>query len=647
MQVLVYLAEHAGEVVTKEELIRAVWPDAFVTDDVLKRCVSQLRKAFDDDPREPRAIETIAKGGYRLLLIITPREAASTQAKTGLQRRSTSRKVKLFAAATVGIMLLLLAARLLRVPPMPRVTGFRQITNTPGQKTRAVTDGTRVFYSESHGDKFQIMQVPLVGGDAVPIQGLSAHHAILMDVSNDGSELLYKDLATGDPRGWTTWTVSSLGGVPRRLGEVIAMDAVYSPDGRQIAYSSVGEGVYVADRDGTSSRLVASAKVSYALCWSPDGKRLRYSESGRIWEVPARGTSEARPALPEWQHAHSGGWTRDGRFFVFKGQNELDGVWAIREGRTWSLRNPEPAALSVMPVETDVPKLSPDGKKVLVISRVKQGELIRYDPTSRRIDPVLPGTLVDAAQGDVSSDGQWVTYIRPSDNTLWRARIDGTEKLQLTFESGAHFPKWSPDSARIAFSLRTKQAVGEIHIVERDGRNAKKLSDAGEGGWDMAPVWSPDGTQIIFSHWQPGSKWGLRMIAWPSGTSIELPADDELLNGSWSPDGRFIAALHGNHPNDRILLFDVRSRRWSPLVQAEISDEMWLTWSPDSRFIYFRPRAEPILKRVDILKHSVETFGKLPGGTPFYLLGGGPGNSLLLGRDLTSSQIYAFDLEVP
>lgn len=67
MQVLVCLAE-AGDVVPKEKLMARVWAGTFVTDDVLTRCISELRKAFEDDARNPRYIQTIPKGGYRLLV---------------------------------------------------------------------------------------------------------------------------------------------------------------------------------------------------------------------------------------------------------------------------------------------------------------------------------------------------------------------------------------------------------------------------------------------------------------------------------------------------------------------------------------------------------------------------------------------------
>src|SRR4051794_14128221 len=67
MQVLVFLAEHPG-VVAKGQVISAVWPDVFVSDDVLSGSISALRKALEDNARRPRIIETIHKSGYRLLL---------------------------------------------------------------------------------------------------------------------------------------------------------------------------------------------------------------------------------------------------------------------------------------------------------------------------------------------------------------------------------------------------------------------------------------------------------------------------------------------------------------------------------------------------------------------------------------------------
>lgn len=72
MGVLVCLAHRSGEVVPKEQLVQEVWRDTFVTDDVLIRCVSELRKAFGDNAGKPAIIETIPKRGYRLLIPAVP-----------------------------------------------------------------------------------------------------------------------------------------------------------------------------------------------------------------------------------------------------------------------------------------------------------------------------------------------------------------------------------------------------------------------------------------------------------------------------------------------------------------------------------------------------------------------------------------------
>jgi len=72
MGVLVCLAQRSGDVVSKEQIVQEVWRDTFVTDDVLVRCVSGLRKVFGDDAVKPAVIETIPKRGYRLLLPVVP-----------------------------------------------------------------------------------------------------------------------------------------------------------------------------------------------------------------------------------------------------------------------------------------------------------------------------------------------------------------------------------------------------------------------------------------------------------------------------------------------------------------------------------------------------------------------------------------------
>lgn len=90
MRVLVYLAEHAGRVVSRAELEEHLWPGRVVTEDSVTKAIAKLRRVFRDDSRNPRVIETIPKSGYRLIADVTrPGEgAAPTAAVSNTTTRS-------------------------------------------------------------------------------------------------------------------------------------------------------------------------------------------------------------------------------------------------------------------------------------------------------------------------------------------------------------------------------------------------------------------------------------------------------------------------------------------------------------------------------------------------------------------------------
>jgi DNA-binding winged helix-turn-helix (wHTH) protein len=120
MEVLVCLCQAKGEPVSKEHLFRQVWQDTFVTDDVLKRCIWQLRKAFRDDSKNPTVIETIAKGGYRLLLPVEAVETDAQGAARELQILSEARNTRrLIGGALVVVAIERLSNCVVRTRPKP------------------------------------------------------------------------------------------------------------------------------------------------------------------------------------------------------------------------------------------------------------------------------------------------------------------------------------------------------------------------------------------------------------------------------------------------------------------------------------------------------------------------------------------------
>ena len=127
MKLLVYMAEHAGELLSSQQLREAVWPAASVTDETVRRCIKELRHRLRDDAANPTFIEQTTDGGYRLVAPVTPRQAtADEEAPSPVQRflgQLKRRKVfRVVAAYTVVGWLMLQVTDVLveAVPWLPR-----------------------------------------------------------------------------------------------------------------------------------------------------------------------------------------------------------------------------------------------------------------------------------------------------------------------------------------------------------------------------------------------------------------------------------------------------------------------------------------------------------------------------------------------
>ena len=97
--VLLYLLEHQGQLVTKDDLFSAIWPDVIVTDDVIAQSIVSIRKVLGDDARSPRFVRTVARTGYIFIapvsVVTRPRriEAADAGAETEVEKAPAAREV--------------------------------------------------------------------------------------------------------------------------------------------------------------------------------------------------------------------------------------------------------------------------------------------------------------------------------------------------------------------------------------------------------------------------------------------------------------------------------------------------------------------------------------------------------------------------
>ena len=442
---------------------------------------------------------------------------------------------------------------------------------------------------------------------------------------------------------------------------MLATAAALSPDGGEIAYIS-NRVLYRATRDGSAARkLTALPGTAFWLRWSRDGTRLRLTlgdpitQTGAlaIWEVLADGTG-LHPLLPSWNQPPAeccGNWTPNGKYFVFQAtRNGKTEIWAIRErdGLLGSFRKVgrEPIQITAGQLNSLTPLLSPDGKKLYVVGQKLRGELARYDSKSRQWASYLSGISADFV--DFSKDGRWVTYVSFPEGALWRSRIDGSDRLQLTVPPMQVFiPCWSPDGKRVAFMDVSPGKPSKIYLVSAEGGTPEPLFE--EQRNQSRPSWSPDGNSIVFGS-LPGTETEHGIVVVHLGTHkmVHLPGSEGLLNPEWSPNGRYIVTRRSDHR--ALMLFDWRTQKWAELAKDELN---WSNWSRDGRYVYYeRHGSEHAIMRVRVDDHRVEEVVSLEnikragvgGGFWFGLT---PDDSPLVLHDTGTQEIYALDWQAP
>jgi len=474
-QTLAMLLEHPGEVVTREELQKKLWHDDTFVDfeHGLNKAINKIREALGDSADTPRFVETLPRRGYRFIAPVEPVAAVSPPpTETAVRDRRYNVRWLFALVAGVGLILLAFTAYWLTRPlPPPRVLRTLQLTNTGRQKREGlVTDGLRVYFSELVAGRTVLHQASTASGEVAPVP-TPAEGVWIWDISPDGAELLV-DTSVSQADEYPLRIMPTLGGSPRAVGNILAHDASWSPDGRKIVYAN-GNDLYVANRDGSDAhKLVTASGLTWWPRWSPDGQHLRFAALDtpqaalRLWEVSADGTNLHR-VLPAWNNSHCcGKWTADGNYFVF--QALRDGkwnLWAIREKASLFRRAGRvPVQLTDGPMDFGSPLPSKDGKRLFTGGTQRRGELVRYDATTQHFVPYLSGISVDWV--DFSRDGAWVVYESFPEGCLWRSKADGSERLQLTFPP-MHVltPRWSPDGKRIAFMGHMPGGPWKIYVV--------------------------------------------------------------------------------------------------------------------------------------------------------------------------------------
>jgi eukaryotic-like serine/threonine-protein kinase len=339
--------------------------------------------------------------------------------------------------------------------------------------------------------------------------------------------------------------------------------------------------------------------------------------------------------------------------FFQSGKGGASSIWVIPDSVPWWRKaSTEPAPLTTGPLQFGLPLPSKDGKKLFVVGVQQRAELVRYDAKVADFVPYLGG--IPATDVDFSRDGQWVTYVSNPEGTLWRSKLDGSARLQLTYPPmHAALAHWSPDGQQIAFSGSIPGKAWQVFLISKDGGSPQSLT--AENAVETDPSWSQDGTTLAIGHHDVihADLTYLELFDIKTRQISQVPDSKGIFAPRWSPDGRYILAITASG-NDKLMLYDVKSQKWRQL-NTSVNSFGYLAWSPDSASVYFdtilngdtgyfrlRISDGKLEKLVDLKKIRLyrDQFG------PSSWTGIGPGEVPLFPRDISTQEIYAFDLQL-
>lgn len=703
---LVYLAKNPNRVVTKDEIMKTVWAGSFVEEGNLTQNVFLLRKALSPDSGDSGIIVTIPRMGYQFAVDVqtitndnpalaipsaeyivagvqsTTRVVVEEEVEPDDEIRTLEGHALKALPAPPGpatrhwplalvVLVVMVAGALwfyLSPPPLPKVLRSVRLTHAGNISpySRALSDDSRIYLTQTAGGIWKLAQVPASGGDPTLI-ATSLASIELQDIDNTKSRLLVT--WQGPSEYQPLWLLPTTGGSAERLGDIMASDAIWSVDGRSIFYSHRGD-MFRASADGSQPRKLFSLDGRiHTPRQSPDGTRLRFTlqnlvHGGRtLWEANADGTNPHAVALgwkafaPLWGEGETDGdWTPDGSYFVFRStRDNVETLWMIREKPSrFHKASSVPVQIYSSADHIGQPRFSADGKRLLFVGHRELRELVRYDTERKLFVPYLGG--IPARHLAFSADGQWVVYHSTIDGTLWRSRLDGSEKLQLTFPPmTALHSSWSPDGKTIVFQGGLPGQRGTLYTVPASGGKAELLLQDDTASLAQ-PSWCGDGRSIVFMHWPtsnvPNPNSGIGQLDLATHQSHLIAGSSGFDGVHCSPDGKYIAA--SDEVNHNLVLYDFAQQRWSVLSAG--SPYGWgIRWSTDSRYVYYQHidegEEQPIF-RVRISDRLVEQVSSarqiLRADVLSYTLTGlTPDSSPVASLVRRNSDITALELDLP
>ena len=624
---LVSLVAHAGHLVTKEELLREVWPETFVEEANLSYTVSLVRKALGDDSEPYRYIETVPKRGYRFREAVAgsqsgerapdvrdvdaraePNGVISKAGETVVSRHywSVPRWLPWALSFVLVVTLVAVLVRRFQAPVPQRTTRLSLVTQPLAILDHAASpavalspDGVYVAYVAGDSGVGQLYVRKLDSLEATPIVG--AEHVSGPFFSPDGEWIAFFG-------GESLQKVALRGGPPARICTLPIPEswgghgASWGDDGSIIFEG--GARLWRVSATGGKAESVGSGRMGLWPDVLPGSDAVIFTASGgppESAQTQARGiylfsfdTHVLRLLVPDVgiaRYVHSGHLVYAAEGALFAAPFDLK-----------TLQLTGPAAQVIAPIMmglTNEPNVTEFAVSHSGTLAYLAGPLLRNLRTivwvnrSGREETLLgePGAY---GWPRISADGSRLAFTildNKNRSDVWIHDLLRQTTNRLTFDdANEDRPLWTPDGRRVVFSLGRSTARGS-HLfwkaADGTGQSERLTNDLNRD--PSAKSFSPDGSKLVFVQFNEETRWNIHVLDMKEARSSRPLLQTPFVEGNpvISPDGRWLA--YRSNETGRYEIYvrpfpDVDRGKW----QISTNGGNAPLWSPDVRELFYQ-----------------------------------------------------------